>query len=78
MIIGYNNDNMKTCFVTCALKNHFPGLEKLALSLSATLDKTGSDLCVISPDEVHLDGIDYFSSCPKKDTYKGIQPLPHK
>ena len=69
---------MKTCFVTCALKNHFPGLEKLVSSISQAIDSTGSDLCVISPDEVKLDGVKFFSSHPKKDTYEGINSLPHK
>ncbi|MAG24317.1 hypothetical protein CMI47_01945 [Candidatus Pacearchaeota archaeon] len=69
---------MKTCFVTCALKNHFPGLEKLALSLNPTLEKTNSDFCVISPDEVDLNGVKYFQSYPKDSTYEGIKIHKHK
>tara|TARA_Y100000034_G_scaffold67331_1_gene81213 strand:- start:2773 stop:3594 length:822 start_codon:yes stop_codon:yes gene_type:complete len=69
---------MKTCFVTCALKNHFPGLNKLASSLSQTLEETDSDFCVISPDDIALQDVKYFSSIPKDSTYQNIKPLPHR
>jgi len=69
---------MKTCFVTCATKSHFPGLQKLATSLSSTLKSTDSDFCVISPDKIELKGVNFFYIRPLEDVYKNIKPRDHK
>ena len=69
---------MKTCFVTCATKSHFPGLQKLATSLSSTLENTDSDFCDISPGSQARMAINFFYIRPLEDVYKNIKPRDHK